>query len=104
MPRPRMTPGTPLVHVWSCTQLRQKIGLVKNGEQPIGNKTRVKVVKNKVAPPFRECELEILYDTGRNATGEIVDLASEAGLLEKSGAYYSLNGECIALSRDKGMS
>ena len=78
-----------------------KIGAVKNGEQVVGNKTRVKVVKNKVAPPFRECEFEITYGTGISAVGEIVDLASEAGLIEKSGAYYSLNGESIAQGRDK---
>jgi recombination protein RecA len=75
--------------------------VVKNGEQAVGNKTRVEVVKNKVAPPFRECEFEITYGTGIFAVGEIVDLASEAGLIEKSGAYYSLNGERIAQGRDK---
>jgi recombination protein RecA len=79
----------------------RKIGVVKNGEQAVGNKTRVKVVKNKVAPPFRECEFEILYGAGVNAAGEIVDLASEASLIEKSGAYYSWNGERIAQGRDK---
>jgi recombination protein RecA len=79
----------------------RKTGVVKNGEQPVGNKTRVKVVKNKVAPPFRECEFEITYGTGIFAVGEIVDLASEASLIEKSGAYYSLNGERIAQGRDK---
>jgi len=79
----------------------RKTGTVKNGEQVVGNETRVKVVKNKVAPPFRECELEITYGTGISAVGEIVDLASEAGLIEKSGAYYSMNGERIAQGRDK---
>ncbi len=79
----------------------RKIGVVKNGEQPIGNKTRVKVVKNKVAPPFRECEFEILYGAGVSATGEVVDLASEASLIEKSGAHYAWNGELIAQGRDK---
>jgi recombination protein RecA len=61
----------------------------------------VKVVKNKIAPPFRECEFEILYGVGIYASGEIVDLASEAGLIEKSGAYYAWNGERIAQGRDK---
>jgi len=79
----------------------RKTGTVKNGEQVVGNKTRVKVVKNKVAPPFRECEFEITYGAGISAVGEIVDLASEAGLIEKSGAHYSLNGERIAQGRDK---
>ena len=79
----------------------RKTGTVKNGEQAVGNKTRVKVVKNKVAPPFRECEFEITYGTGISAVGEIVDLASEAGLIEKSGAYYSWNGERIAQGRDR---
>ncbi|MBN2575605.1 MAG: hypothetical protein JXP73_13655, partial [Deltaproteobacteria bacterium] len=55
----------------------------------------------KVAPPFRDCEFEILYGTGVNAAGEIVDLASEASLIEKSGAYYSWKGERIAQGRDK---
>ena len=73
----------------------------KNGEQVVGNKTRVKVVKKKVAPPFRDCEFEITYGTGISAVGEIVDLASEAGLIVKSGAYYSICGERIAQGRDK---
>jgi len=75
--------------------------VIKNGEQAVGNKTRVKVVKNKVAPPFRECEFEILYGTGVNAAGEIVDLATEAGLTEKSGAHSSWNSERIAQGRDE---
>jgi recombination protein RecA len=58
------------------------------------------VVKNKVAPPLRECEFEITYGTGISTIGEIVDLASEAGLIEKSGAYYSLGGKRIAQGRD----
>jgi recombination protein RecA len=79
----------------------RKIGVVKNGEQPVGNKTRVKVVKNKVASPFRESEFEILYGSGVSAAGEVVDLASEADLIEKSGAYYAWNGEFIAQGRDE---
>jgi RecA/RadA recombinase len=60
----------------------RKIGVVKNGEQVVGNKARVKAMKNKVAPPFRECEFEIMYGGGVNAVGDIADLASEAGLLD----------------------
>jgi recombination protein RecA len=99
---PETTTGGNALKFYASVRLDiRKIGVVKNGEQAVGNKTRVKVVKNKVAPPFRECEFEILYGAGVNAAGEIVDLASEAGLIEKSGAYYSRNGERIAQGRDK---
>ena len=79
----------------------RKIGTVKNGEQIIGTRARVKVVKNKVAPPFREAEFDILYGIGVNVPGEIVDLATAAGLFEKSGAFYSYKGERIAQGREK---
>jgi len=99
---PETTTGGNALKFYASVRLDiRKTGVVKNGEQAIGNKTRVKVVKNKVAPPFRECEFEITYGTGISTAGEIVDLASEAGLIEKSGAYYSLNGERIAQGRDK---
>ena len=75
--------------------------LVKNGDQVVGNHARVKVVKNKVAPPFREAEFDILYGVGVNAPGEVVDLASAAGLFEKAGAFYSFRGERIGQGRDK---
>ena len=99
---PETTTGGNALKFYASVRLDiRKIGVVKNGEQVVGTKTRVKVVKNKVAPPFRECEFEILYGSGVNAVGEVVDLASEAGLLEKSGAYYSWQGERIAQGRDK---
>jgi recombination protein RecA len=99
---PETTTGGNALKFYASVRLDiRKTGVVKNGEQAVGNKTRVKVVKNKVAPPFRECEFEITYGTGISTAGEIVDLASEAGLIEKSGAYYSLNGERIAQGRDK---
>ena len=99
---PETTTGGNALKFYASVRLDiRKIGVVKNGEQVVGNKTRVKVVKNKVAPPFRECEFEILYGTGICSVGEIVDLASEADLLEKSGAYYSWQGERIAQGRDK---
>jgi hypothetical protein len=99
---PETTTGGNALKFYASVRLDiRKTGTVKNGEQVVGNKTRVKVVKNKVAPPFRECEFEITYRTGISAVGEIVDLASEAGLIEKSGAYYSMGGERIAQGRDK---
>ncbi|HJX65057.1 MAG TPA: recombinase RecA [Polyangia bacterium] len=99
---PETTTGGNALKFYASVRLDiRKIGVVKNGEQIVGNKARVKVVKNKMAPPFRECEFEILYGSGVNAVGEIVDLASEGGLLEKSGAYYSWQGERIAQGRDK---
>ena len=99
---PETTTGGNALKFYASVRLDiRKTGTVKNGEQVVGNKTRVKVVKNKVAPPFRECEFEILYGSGVSAAGEIVDLASEAGLIEKSGAYYAWNGERIAQGRDK---
>jgi recombination protein RecA len=98
---PETTTGGNALKFYASVRLDiRKIGVVKNGETPIGTKARVKVVKNKVAPPFRECEFEIMYGTGINWPGEIVDLASEAGVLEKSGAYYSWKTERIAQGRD----
>jgi len=98
---PETTTGGNALKFYASVRLDiRKIGVVKNGETPVGTKTRVKVVKNKVAPPFRECEFEIMYGTGVNWPGEIVDLASEAGVLEKSGAYYSWKGERIAQGRE----
>src|SRR6185369_9810952 len=98
---PETTTGGNALKFYASVRLDiRKIGIVKNGDTPIGTKTRVKVVKNKVAPPFRECEFEIMYGTGVNWPGEIVDLASEAGVLEKSGAYYSWKGERIAQGRE----
>jgi recombination protein RecA len=98
---PETTTGGNALKFYATVRLDiRKIGVVKNGDIPVGTKTRVKVVKNKVAPPFREAEFEIMYGTGVNWPGEIVDLGSEAGVVEKSGAYYSWKGERIAQGRD----
>ena len=98
---PETTTGGNALKFYASVRLDiRKIGVVKNGEQPVGNKTRVKVVKNKVAPPFRECEFEILYGTGVFAAGEIVDLGSELNIVEKSGAWYSYGGERIGQGKD----
>jgi recombination protein RecA len=98
---PETTTGGNALKFYASVRLDiRKIGVVKNGDEITGSMTRVKVVKNKVAAPFRQCEFELLYGTGVNWKGELVDMASEAGLLEKSGAHYSWRGERIAHGRD----
>ncbi|MFT3694753.1 MAG: recombinase RecA [Kofleriaceae bacterium] len=74
---------------------------IKRGEETIGSEVKVKVVKNKLAPPFREAEFEILYGTGVNKLGELVDTAEKLGVVEKSGTWYSWQGEKIGQGRDK---
>jgi recombination protein RecA len=78
----------------------RRIGALKDGDNIVGGRTRVKVVKNKMAPPFKEAEFDILYGTGISRDGEIVDLGSEMGIVEKSGAWYSFGGERIGQGRE----
>jgi recombination protein RecA len=78
----------------------RRIGALKEGDNIVGGRTRVKVVKNKMAPPFKEAEFDILYGTGISRDGEIVDLGSEIGVVEKSGAWYSYGGERIGQGRE----
>jgi recombination protein RecA len=78
----------------------RRIGALKDGDNIVGGRTRVKVVKNKMAPPFKEAEFDILYGTGISRDGEIVDLGSDMGILEKSGAWYSFGGERIGQGRE----
>jgi recombination protein RecA len=74
---------------------------IKRGEETIGSEVKVKVVKNKLAPPFREADFEILYGMGVNKLGELVDTAEKLGLMEKSGTWYSYEGIKIGQGRDK---
>ncbi len=78
----------------------RRIGAIKDGDEVVGNQTRVKVVKNKVAPPFKQVEFDILYGEGISREGELIDLGVQHGLVEKSGAWYSYKGDRIGQGRD----
>jgi recombination protein RecA len=78
----------------------RRIGAIKNGENVVGSRTRVKVVKNKVAPPFKEVEFDIMYGTGISREGDLIDLASNDNIVEKSGSWFSFNGERIGQGRE----
>ena len=79
----------------------RRTGQIKVGDDIIGNRTKVKIVKNKIAPPFRLAEFDIMYNEGISKTGDILDLASQYGVVEKSGAFYKYGGETIGQGRDK---
>ena len=78
----------------------RRIGAIKDRDEVIGNQTRVKIVKNKLAPPFKTVEFDIMYGEGISKTGEILDMATEMGLVEKSGAWYSHDGDRIGQGRE----
>ncbi len=98
---PEVTPGGRALKFYSSIRLEIRKGeQIKLGNDIVGNKTNVKVVKNKMAPPFKTCTLEIAYGEGISKTGEVVDLATDANIIEKSGAWYSYNGEKIGQGRE----
>lgn len=78
----------------------RRIAQIKAGEEVVGNRTRVKVVKNKIAPPFREAEFDIMYNQGISRSGDVLDLAVNKGIVEKSGAWFSYNGEKVGQGRE----
>lgn len=93
---PETTTGGNALKFYASVRLDiRRIGAVKNGDEIVGNETRVKVVKNKIAPPFKQTEFQILYGSGINNLGEIIDLGVQNGFVEKAGAWYSCNGERI---------
>src|SRR5499427_230950 len=98
---PETTTGGNALKFYSSVRMDiRRIGAIKSGEEVTGNMTRVKVVKNKVAPPFREAEFEIMYGQGISREDEIIELASGLGIIEKSGAWYSYKGNRIGQGKD----
>ncbi|MDX2022416.1 MAG: recombinase RecA [Deltaproteobacteria bacterium] len=99
---PETTTGGNALKFYSSVRLDiRKTGVLKDGEVVVGTKTRVKVVKNKVAPPFREAQFDILYGTGVDLAGELIDIGSSTGVIDKAGAFYSWKGERLGQGREK---
>ncbi|WP_368640782.1 recombinase RecA [Castellaniella ginsengisoli] len=98
---PETTTGGNALKFYSSVRLDiRRIGSIKKGDEVVGNETRVKIVKNKVAPPFKQVEFDIMYGAGISREGEIIDLGVQAGVVDKSGAWYSYNGERIGQGKD----
>ena len=98
---PETTTGGNALKFYSSVRLDiRRIGAIKNGDEVVGNMTRVKVVKNKVAPPFREAEFEIMYGQGISREGEIIELGAAQGIIEKSGSWYAYKGNRIGQGKD----
>ena len=98
---PKTTSGGMALKFYSSVRLEvARIGAIKKGDDVLGNRTRIKVVKNKVAPPFRQCEFEIYYGTGVSREAELIDMGLEMGLIKKSGSWFSMDGERLGQGRE----
>lgn len=98
---PETTAGGNALKFYSSVRMDiRRIGAIKDGDEVIGNRTRIKVVKNKVSPPFREVEFDIIYNEGISKTGELVDLGVKHGIVDKAGAWYAFRGERIGQGRE----
>ena len=98
---PETTTGGNALKFYASVRLDiRRIGAIKDGDEVVGNQTRVKVVKNKVAPPFRVVEFDIMYGEGISKTGELIDLGVKAGMVEKSGSWFSYDGQRIGQGRE----
>ncbi len=101
MVRPRTTTGGNALKFYSSVRLDiRRIGAIKERDEVIGNQTRVKVVKNKLAPPFRQVEFDIMYGEGISKTGELLDLGVKSGVIEKSGAWFSYDSQRLGQGRE----
>lgn len=97
---PETTTGGNALKFYSSVRLDiRRIGSLKDGQEVVGNRTRVRVVKNKIAPPFTEAEFDILYGEGISKAGELIDIGAETGIIDKSGSWYSYDGERIGQGR-----
>jgi recombination protein RecA len=98
---PETTTGGNALKFYASVRLDiRRIGAIKDRDQIIGNQTKVKVVKNKLAPPFKTVEFDIMYGEGISKTGEIIDLAVKSGIIDKAGAWYSYNNDRIGQGRE----
>jgi len=98
---PETTTGGNALKFYSSVRLDiRRIGQIKDGQEVVGNRTRVRVVKNKMAPPFTEAEFDIMYGEGISKSGDLIDVGAEAGIIDKSGSWYSYNGERIGQGRE----
>ncbi len=101
---PETTTGGNALKFYSSVRMEiRRTGNIKEGDQVVGSRAKVKVVKNKVAPPFQEAEFELLYGSGVNRTGEVLDMAVQQGLVDKAGSYFSLKGERIGQGRERAL-
>jgi recombination protein RecA len=98
---PETTTGGKALKFYASVRIDiRRIGAIKDGDRNVGNRVRAKVVKNKIAPPFREAEFDIMFTEGISAAGDLVDLASEDGVIEKAGAWFSYKGTRIGQGRE----